>query len=566
MRTRPAPTAFVLLAALAAGVSIAVLAAAPVAAASHRLSQGQPWSDVGRVPDVPVYSIESPFVSPDGRFAIYVHDAETDGAYELWSAPLAGGAPVRLSGLLPAGEYARVHGFTPDGTRVLYSAHQESLGWTDLFAAPVDGSSGALRINAPIALDRFAWPLGVSPDSTRVAYAVCNQASEGSSCWELWIAGIDGGAPLRLLAAESGDRLIVPEVTSDFEHVVYLVDDDVLFADEIWSIATAGGQPVRLNGAMAAAGNVVSFALAFAGDRVAYVADQQTDEVFEAYVVGVAGGGAVKISAPLPAGYDVFTLHSGFSLDDERFLYLRTWPSGSGERDLWSAATDGSGAVQVSPPVVAGGFVWQLAPAAGDRVVWIGDQETDEVYEMYSAPVTGGAMTKLSGTMVAGGEVLGWSLSPDGGRLLYRADQEVNGRDELWSVPVAGGVPTRLNARPVAAGAEWDVEAAWWSADSSRVVYRSSERGCAACPPLGRLWSAPAAPPGAAGAVRLDACEGLFEHVLGPVAVSPTDAKQAVYIADQEVDGRFDLYLGDTCLYCDGFEAGSPLRWSVVAP
>ena len=39
------------------------------------------------------------------------------------------------------------------------------------------------------------------------------------------------------------------------------------------------------------------------------------------------------------------------------------------------------------------------------------------------------------------------------------------------------------------------------------------------------------------------------------------DGRGAIYIADQEVDDQVDLYLGDTCLLCDGFEAGDSGRW-----
>ena len=39
------------------------------------------------------------------------------------------------------------------------------------------------------------------------------------------------------------------------------------------------------------------------------------------------------------------------------------------------------------------------------------------------------------------------------------------------------------------------------------------------------------------------------------------DGRGAIYIADQEVDQQVDLYLGDTCLLCDGFEAGDSGRW-----
>ena len=38
-------------------------------------------------------------------------------------------------------------------------------------------------------------------------------------------------------------------------------------------------------------------------------------------------------------------------------------------------------------------------------VVYVADQDTDNVFELYSVPIGGGATTKLNGALTAGGEV-----------------------------------------------------------------------------------------------------------------------------------------------------------------
>lgn len=42
-------------------------------------------------------------ISPDGRYAVYLADQDTDEVFELYSVALSGGAPVRLNPLLPVG-------------------------------------------------------------------------------------------------------------------------------------------------------------------------------------------------------------------------------------------------------------------------------------------------------------------------------------------------------------------------------------------------------------------------------------------------------------------------------
>ena len=44
-------------------------------------------------------------------------------------------------------------------------------------------------------------------------------------------------------------------------------------------------------------------------------------------------------------------------------------------------------------------------------------------------------------------------------------------------------------------------------------------------------------------------------------AAMDSETRQAIYNADQEVDGQSDLYLGDLCVLCDGFEGGESGRW-----
>jgi hypothetical protein len=74
--------------------------------------------------------------------------------------------------------------------------------------------------------------------------------------------------------------------------------------------------------------------------------------------------------------------------------------------------------------------------------VYTADQDVDEVYELYSVPIDASASpVKLNGPLVAGGDVLLESTStlrvqitPDGTRVLYVADQDTDEVLELYSV------------------------------------------------------------------------------------------------------------------------------------
>ncbi len=68
-------------------------------------------------------------------------------------------------------------------------------------------------------------------------------------------------------------------------------------------------------------------------------------------------------------------------------------------------------------------------------MVYLADQDTDNVFELYSVPIGGPATAgiKLNGTLVAGGDVSpGFQISPDSGRVLYIADQDTDNVFELY--------------------------------------------------------------------------------------------------------------------------------------
>jgi hypothetical protein len=80
-------------------------------------------------------------------------------------------------------------------------------------------------------------------------------------------------------------------------------------------------------------------------------------------------------------------------------------------------------------------------------VVYAADQETDEVVELWSAPLAGGASRKLSGPMVGGGDVRSYALTPDGATAVYSADQDLDEVIEFYRAPV-GTAAVEIAVRP----------------------------------------------------------------------------------------------------------------------
>lgn len=108
-------------------------------------------------------------------------------------------------------------------------------------------------------------------------------------------------------------------------------------------------------------------------------------------------------------------------------------------------------------------------------VVYMADQDSDEVVELYSVALRDASVRKLNGPLVAEGDVREFQVSADGTRVVYRADQDLDEQLELYSVPVGGGTVVRLNG-PMVAGGDVPRADGWMiTSDSQRVVYRADE-------------------------------------------------------------------------------------------
>ena len=99
----------------------------------------------------PTYTIEERVVvTPDGNNVLFVADYDTAGKFELYSLPIAGGTPTRVSDSLPfAGD---VTGFevSPDGTNVAYIAGQNTSSNKEVFLKSITGTPGtSVRVSDP---------------------------------------------------------------------------------------------------------------------------------------------------------------------------------------------------------------------------------------------------------------------------------------------------------------------------------------------------------------------------------------------------------------------------------
>lgn len=326
------------------------------------------------------------------------------------------------------------------------------------------------------------------------------------------------------------------QFSPDGSHVLYLADQETDDLYELYIVPSGGGTPLKLNNSLVNGGDVGHGLLQFSpdGSRVLYRADQDQDETFEIYSVPTVGGTPVKLNGPMAWGGDVFDYYGArFSPDGTHVVYNADQEVDD-RYELYSVPSNGGTPTKLNGTLVpggdAGGF-WSISPD-GANVLYVADQDTDGVNELYIVPTTGGTPTKLNGPLPFGGNVSYVNtFSPDGSRVLYRADQNQNDTFEIYSVPSAGGTPVKLNGPLVASG---DADFIGFSPDGSLVLYLADQE----VDEVEELFTVPST---GGTPTKLNGTLPFSGDVSGGMQFSP-DGSRVLYRADQNTDEVYEIF------------------------
>lgn len=355
--------------------------------------------------------------SPDGASAFYFADVEADERYDLYTVPLAAGAPVKLSDATSTnalvGKFGRLE-LTPDGSVALYVATPGPGTARNVFAAPT--TPGPVRDLTGLTSDGLEFFV-LSPDGRTIAYSVARVSGDLES------VNVDGTGRVLLASSPPRGSVGIFQIDATSTTVVFENDTNDDGFDELYRVPLAGGEPpTNITGLPASGLNVYYFELSDDGGHVAYLGTVAPSPQVRLWTAPLAGGPAVELLPSLSADEEVidFVITPG----SRRIVFNVSGPDGS---SLTSRRIDGS----------------------GDPLILVSSTDADGV------------------AFLAG-------VSPDGGRLLYasgnvvlRGAAPVPGDPiELWSVPVAGGTPIKLISEASRFGYYGDVQ---FSADGQRV-------------------------------------------------------------------------------------------------
>ncbi len=392
---------------------------------------------------------------------------------------------------------------------------------------------------------------------------------------QLYMTHVKGGAPTSFIVNQEPQEYGEVHgylVSDDGDTVVFYGDLETDGISEIYYadlIGDAPATPVKVNGTLVSGGEVDGvFNLSANGETLVYVADQETDEKNELYYVDLSGASPaapVKISGTLPVDHIVwYKSQPQVSEDGNRVIYL-AGDSTSDTYELYLVDLSGvtpTTPVKISGALASGGRVADTVvfSADGRTAVYRADQDTDEVFEIYSVDLSGASPAtpvKLNTSLPTNADIDIIAISRDGDTVIYRGDQDVYNDAELYYVDLSGAspaAPVQFNSALPTGG---DVSGFTLSRDGNAVIFRADMdvNDVVELFLVDLSGVSPTAPVQVNGELVTNGNLASNERV-------SADGQAVLYRADQETDDIFELYHVDV----SGEEPGLSVKVNTALP
>lgn len=373
--------------------------------------------------------------TPDASRFIFrgSHDRFKDGvqATPLFSWPSSGGTALVLAA--DCDEFV----LSADSNYVVYLSDDQ------LYSVSVTGGSASVLSAAGDEIEQFT----ITADSTQVVFA-----TRVGGTGELSTVAIGGGSAT-VLASYSVRRF---EISPSGNHVVFFGGDANLYSVPI----SGSGSVVSLNrpaleqSGMTFADSEAAFALVadvfVSGDEfVFYASDENTDDDGSVYRVPVAGGVVVelvdRIGLSGDADMEVFAA-------DTSWIYFRANYDGTRDQ-LYRVPADGS---SNTPAAASPGAIPDFDELAMDSAhstfVYTKDADADGADDLVALDLATAIETTLSQTSLSGYGLstvdpgVEFQITPDGLALVYLNDEDTSGIEELYYALLNGAGRHKLNS------------------------------------------------------------------------------------------------------------------------
>lgn len=371
--------------------------------------------------------------------------------------------------LVPAGDVTDQFSITPDSSKVVYIADEDMDCKQELYVSNIDGSNKiklsqpllnpALPCNPTNPSDDKVIRFKISPDSQKVAY----------------VARVNGLTDLYTVNLDGTQRYMANPGVTDGNHKVstyffWLNSSNrlVYTSDEFNAANDFGLYESNFDGSafqlLNANATVEEFYLSNNGAKIVYRRGTIVNP--ELRSVSVDGTGDVLLNVPfdLVANPSSSVNSAIISPNSTKVAYFSNQVD-STKFELYLVNIDGSGArTKMSGTLVTGGNVINASfTPDSSKIVYLADQDVNEDLELYMNTITNAGAIKVSGAHVAGSDVSRYQVQDT--RVIFMGDMIVDGITDLFVADYVGAI-TKINSTLGAGERVVD-----FIAENSRVAY-----------------------------------------------------------------------------------------------
>lgn len=318
------------------------------------------------------------------------------------------------------------------------------------------GDSGSTTTTTVGGLDVVAGrPVTLHPDDAeqissvvvshdgRLVVMAAHQGGE----WRLLAVPVAGGAAVTL--HEGISQVGALEVSPDSQTAVYLAATGDDGRPELFATPLSGqGTPVRLLDGSPRLAGFTPFAITPDSSRVLFRVGAVDGEALVA--APITGGDAVVLATATDTGHaGLGAAGVGYVATDSQVVFLGDL-DGDQITDLFVAPLTGGAPTRVNTPAAAEpGITDFQVTEDGETVVFTGDLVTPGVAELFSAPLEPpGQMVRINDELPEFGQVVVWAIDKVQERVLFVVGESADLGAGLFVAPLEGGPDTLLAARP----------------------------------------------------------------------------------------------------------------------
>ena len=357
--------------------------------------------------------------SPDSSLVYYVAFDKRDPYGALYSVPVLGGMPKRITDNLGS-----CFAVSPDGKRAAFYRNDSENNQINLMIAALDGSSEQTQFHYAVNQWSFGLGLAWSPDGSLIAISADTEPNDLVGDIKIFGVDVTSGA-IKPLTGEQFSSVGKISWTSDGRNLVFVARRP-RGENELFMIDYPSGEARQITNDLESYGN---YGLGVTADSDMLVADvwERKSEIWRVDANGDASK-TVRVKRGTTDGRLGIT-----ALPDNRIAYVaRT----STSLEIWTAQEDGTQAQALTTDEFTQRDI--AASPDGRYLVYASDQAGDiHIFRMNADDGSEVKQLTFGANLDSQPKV-----SPDGNWVIYTS--YIGKRHTVWKVPIQGGASVQL--------------------------------------------------------------------------------------------------------------------------